>query len=112
MCLPIQSSPTRTRLSCESWGVKMKMVDPAYLADLTEDKQAPARCRFLIRLAALYYSPEGKVSSLSEKLGLHPGTLAGSSTITPEIAIRLEELLGREHFPRSLFRPDLFLIQD
>lgn len=90
----------------------MTVVDPAYLADLHRDDQGPARCRFLIRIAALYYSPEGRVSSLSEALGFHPGTLAGTSTITPEVAIKLEELLGRDLFPRSLFRPDLFVLQD
>lgn len=52
------------------------------------------------------------MSSLSTALGFHPGSLSSASTITAEVAIKLEQLLGRDVFPRELFRPDLFLTQE
>lgn len=81
---------------------------PKYLESMGEDDARSARCRYLIRLAALHYSPEGRVNSLSERLGLSSNTLAQLTNISPELAVRLEDVLGREHFPRELFRPDVF----
>jgi hypothetical protein len=84
---------------------------PAWLDDLPQEDQAAARARFLLRLAALHYSPAGQLKSLSTALDMHPNSLAAYDTISPELAVRLESLLGREKFPRSLFRPDLFLAE-
>lgn len=112
MRLPIQSYLRTTRPSWESKGVEMTVIDPAYLVEMSEDDRRTARCRFLIRLAALYYSPEGKIATLSDALGYHSGSLAQASNITAELAVKLEGLLDNELFPRSLFRPDLFLTQD
>lgn len=84
---------------------------PSYLDSLPEDQAKIGRCRFLIRLAALHYSPDGSVKTLSESLGLHPGTLAGVSNISGELAVKLETVLGRDKFPRELFRPDLFVVE-
>lgn len=30
--------------------------------------------------------------------------------ISPELAIKLETVLGRERFPREFFRPDIFVV--
>lgn len=89
----------------------MQRAFPKYIDDLPEDQQAQARCRFLVRLAALYYSPEGKLNKLSKALDLHENTLATTDSITAEMAVKLESLLGRDLFPRELFRPDLFDVE-
>lgn len=85
---------------------------PGYHKDLTPEESATAHARFLIKLAALYYSPGGQVKDLSAACGLAPGHLSSLLSISPETAIKIEKVLGRELFPRELFRPDLFLIKE
>jgi hypothetical protein len=70
------------------------------------------RQSFVVRLAALYHNPTGSLGTLSEAIGgsrslLHAALKQGGLTV--QTCIKLEELLGREHFPREFFRPDLFL---
>lgn len=70
------------------------------------------RSHFLLRLAALYATPAGTVRQLSIALDLNPSTLSEylsrDEPITPELAIKIEKLLGANLFPRSLLRPDHF----
>jgi len=66
---------------------------------------------FACRLAALYHNPKGSLGTLSEAIGgsrslLHMALSAGGPT--PETCIKLEQLLGRDLFPREFFRPDIF----
>ena len=73
------------------------------------------RVEFTIRLAALYHGMEGSLGDLSEALGgsrslLHMA-LKSKGGINAQTCIRLEELLGREHFPREFFRPDIFVAE-
>lgn len=68
--------------------------------------------RFAVRLAALYFHEDGSLGTLSKGLGasrtmLHMALKQGGLTVKHCIA--LEELLGRENFPREFFRPDIFL---
>lgn len=84
---------------------------PPWLDELPDDERPAAKCRFLLRLAALHFSPSGKLNLLSQALELHPGSLATYEAISGELAVRLETLLGSENFPRSLFRPDLFAVE-
>lgn len=89
----------------------MQIAMPPWLSSVNEDEhREAARVRFLIRVAALYYSKEGRMKLLSKNIGLHPNSLALMDKITPEMAIKLEDVLGRELFPRELFRPDIFSI--
>lgn len=92
-------------------GPGMTRAFPNYIDELPEDQQGIARCRFLVRLSALYYSPEGKLNKLSKALDLHENSLATTDSISAEMAIKLETLLGRDLFPRELFRPDLFTVE-
>ena len=84
---------------------------PAWIAALPEDEQPAARSRFLLRLAALYFSPTGRMQTLSEALGLHPGSLASYEQISAELAVKLEQQLECDGLTRSTFRPDLFAQQ-
>ena len=68
---------------------------------------------FVLRLAALYHNPKGSIGSLSAALGgsrsmLHMA-LKSPGGISDQHCIKLEELLGREDFPREFFRPDIFV---
>lgn len=70
------------------------------------------RQSFVVRLAALYHNPKGSLGTLSEAIGgsrtlLHMALKQGG--ITPATCIKLEELLGRDSFPREFFRPDIFV---
>lgn len=84
---------------------------PSWLGELPEDDRPTAKCRFLLRLAAVYFSPAGQLNVLSEALGLHRNSLSTYDSIPADMAVKLEALLGREHFPRELFRPDLFTVE-
>lgn len=67
---------------------------------------------FALRAAALYHNKLGSIGLLSEAIGLSNAALhmaLNYKGITPKHAIAIEKLLGREHFPRELFRPDIFL---
>lgn len=91
----------------------VKIELPIWFNDLPAEKQEDARRCYLLRLAALHYSEEGHLNRLSTGIGLSNGTLATylskGQPLTAEIAIRLEEALGRTRFPREVFRPDLFV---
>lgn len=78
-----------------------------------EEEQIAERHRFVLRVAALYHNRSGSLQKLSAALGYSSNALHQASTqgrVTPECAIKLEKLLGREHFPRELFRPDIFSV--
>ena len=90
----------------------MPMCLPDWAESIPEEEREAAITRFWLRLAALYHSPEGIVTILSKDLGLRPNSLATYTRINPRLAVNLENLLGREHFPRELFIPDLFLVQE
>lgn len=71
------------------------------------------RQSFAVRLAAVYHNPTGSLGILSEALGgsrslLHMA-LKTTGGINATTCIKLEELLGRENFPREFFRPDIFV---
>jgi hypothetical protein len=85
---------------------------PAWVIAVTEPEQSIERRRFVLRLAALYHNPKGSLQELSRALNYSDNALHQAAVqnqgVTPECAIRLEGLLGRELFPRELFRPDIF----
>ncbi len=88
---------------------------PAWLEAVEDDRQHAEKTRFLLKIAALYVDPEGRLSELSRKCGLAENTLATVSKrqdrISPEIAILVENAVGRDILPRELLRPDLFTVQ-
>lgn len=86
----------------------MEVRFPSYMGGLSPEEAEICRARFLIRIAALYDNPLGQLSVLSEKLGLHRGSLAQLNQISPQLAIKIETLLGADIFPRTLMRPDIF----
>lgn len=83
---------------------------PAYMDKMSPEEAGICRARFLLRIAALYDNPAGQLAILSEKLGLHPGSLAQLKQISPQLAIKIEAHLGADLFPRTLMRPDIFSV--
>ena len=82
---------------------------PVWIDKLPTNDREAARVRFLLKLAALHYSPRGTVRELSAGLGYTSDSLVQYNKISGELAVKLENLLGRDAFPRELFRPDLFI---
>lgn len=73
------------------------------------------RQEFAVRLAALYHNRTGSLGRLSEAMGgsntvLHMA-LKSDRGLTAQHCIKLEEILGRDHFPREFFRPDIFIAE-
>lgn len=86
---------------------------PAWHESVPEPDKQAACVRLLLGLAAIYASEVGTLSALALALQETPEAIRQARArgrVTPEIAIKIETLLGRERFPRELFRPDLFVI--
>jgi hypothetical protein len=73
------------------------------------------RPEFVLRLAACYYTMGGSLGDLSEALeGSRPMlhmALKSKGGLSAQTCIKLEELLGRDLFPRECFRPDIFVAE-
>lgn len=73
------------------------------------------RQMFVVRLAALYHGSSGSIADLSKAMGGSQSLLhmaMKGNGLNANHCIKLEELLGRELFPREFFRPDIFLPQE
>lgn len=81
---------------------------PKRILALPEEERERERVRFLIRSAAMKYSPVGGMKKLSIAIGLHPNTLQQAYTITGPIAISLEQVLDDPDFTRQIFAPTIF----
>lgn len=87
-------------------------VIPPRIEALTEPQREHARLRYVLLLAAVWYSRSGTLAELAEDCGYNKGLFSTCMTrgeVTPDIALALEKTLGREHWPRELFCPRLAL---
>ncbi len=92
----------------------MKLPEPLWLTGETDPDRSEKRTRFFLSLACHYYSESGRASDLAEAIGMSANAYAVMKTrgkVPPETALALEKALGRDMFPRELFRPDLFEIE-
>lgn len=86
--------------------------EPAWLASVAPADREAARLKFMVALAALYHNPEGSPIQMSRALGLHENSLSAVKSrgkIGAELAVRIEQALGRDLFPWHVFLPDLVL---
>ena len=86
---------------------------PAWQESLPTEEKGKAAIRSLLSLAAIYASEAGTASALAEALGVRSTAILQAKArgrISGELAVKIETLLGRELFPRELFRPDLFIV--
>jgi hypothetical protein len=92
--------------------VQHRWAEPAWIAALQEEDRGPARVRYYLNLAAAFHSESGKLTELSQSLGLsgpHLHVCRNRGRVSPETAVMIETSLGRDHFPRELFN-DIFAI--
>ena len=71
------------------------------------------RNRFYIKACALHYSEDGKFEALAAALGIAYSTLPTMysrerGTISAEMAVRIEKLMGADVITRQMLRPDLY----
>lgn len=97
----------------------MPSVLPKWFNEINPTESENEERVFLLRLAALYASPEGTLPFLSRCIGRNPNYLTTLCTprrgqarglVDHMDAIEIEKLVGREVMPRERLRPDIFLI--
>ena len=90
--------------------------EPSWLVDITDEQEKEcSRVRWLLSMACLYYSQDGRPGSLAEAIGLTPNAFSiikSRGRISPDTVIAIGKELGRDLFPREVFRPDLFVIPE
>jgi hypothetical protein len=91
-----------------------KWPEPAWIGRLPEDKRGPARVCFHLNLAAAFHSESGTLTELSRALGQSEAALNVArqrGRVSPRLAIKIEQKLGRDNFPRELFN-DIFAVAE
>ena len=94
--------------------VQHKWAEPARIAALKGEERARARVAYYLNLAAAFHNKNGTLPKLSQALGLGESALSVArkrGRVSPDIAIRIETELGREHFPRELFN-EIFVVAE
>lgn len=85
---------------------------PQWFDSLTVEEQERVRTKLIIKLAAIYASPEMTVQELSSLVGYSSNTLGQLSssrqTISPSLCVKLEEACGRSYLPREVMNPHIF----
>lgn len=87
---------------------------PPWIAAIEDESERQvARNQLLLGYACLYYDRKGTAATLAESLGLTANAFAlfkMRGKISGDFAVELERVLGRECFPRELWRPDIFTV--
>jgi hypothetical protein len=88
---------------------------PVWHESVPAEEKPAASIRLLLSLAAVYASEEGTASALADRLGIGKNAILKARSrgaVSAEMAVQLESLLGRDLFPRELFRPDIFVVAE
>lgn len=92
----------------------MKIDMPQWLLDMPPgDERNHAQKVFLLKLAGLYATRDGRMAGLTRLCGFPKTCLLNvmerrERAIPPDVAVKIEEKIGRHVMPRELLRPDLF----
>lgn len=92
-------------------GQPFRWPEPRWLAEIDPQDRAAAEVKFYLALAAAYCTEKGSVEGLGRACTGSASRVRVSrkrGSVSPKLAIEIERQLGRELFPRELFRPDLF----
>lgn len=92
-----------------------KWPEPRWLKDIPESEREAACLRFHLNLAILYATPEMSNQAFTDAIGVSESAISHvkrRGRITGELAVAIENVTGREHFPREMFRPDLFTVSE
>lgn len=88
--------------------------EPKWLESLPEADRPAARLRWILEIAAAYASPEGTMTILSrlcDKSDSTVGKAKFDGQISARLAIKIEEVLGRDIMPREVICPEFFQIK-
>lgn len=88
--------------------------EPRWLADLPEDDRPAARLRWILEIAASYATPEGTMTALSllcDKSDSTIGKAKHLGQLSPRLAIKIEQVLGRDIMPREALCPEIFSVE-
>lgn len=86
---------------------------PAWFDNLDGEDRDRAEQRFLVCMAALFADPRMTLDALANRMGHSVSSLSrirAGQVMSADVAVKLETVCGREHFPREAFRPDLFTL--
>lgn len=87
--------------------------EPLWLADVPASERAACLLSFHLGIAALYGTPEGTMKALAALMQCPESTLSRAKTtgtISPRLAIKVEEHVGRAVMPRELLCPEFFSV--
>lgn len=88
--------------------------EPIWLATIPEVDRPSARLRWVLEIAAAYATAEGTMTALSVLCGMDPSTVGKAKfdgRISPRLAIKIENVLGRTIMPREFICPEFFAVE-
>lgn len=94
---------------------ELNIAFPAWIDRLPKKAQPRARARFLLRLIACLATPEGSVSVLSTRLGMHRNSLnamLAAGTLDDGLPVNIiksiEQVIGAGVIKRSVLNPEVY----
>lgn len=94
---------------------ELNIAFPAWIESLPKKSQPRARAKFLLRLVACLATPEGSITVLSHRLGLHRNSLNAmlaqgtmDSGLPVNIIKAIEQVIGIGVIPRKVLNPEIY----
>lgn len=88
--------------------------EPMWLQQMPPgDSRRKARLAWLLDLCALYWSKDGRMTTLSADCGFSTSAIGKAKhlgSISPEMAIEIERKMGRGWITREVLLPELFAV--
>ena len=88
---------------------------PTWIESLPKKEQPRNRMKFVLRIAACLATPEGTITSLSKRIGLHQNTLSAMLTagslddgLPVNILKAIETAIGVGAIPREILNPSVY----
>lgn len=89
---------------------------PVWMEALEGENRKRAEVRFMLRMAALYATPEGSIPALSIKMGQSRNTVHSAYCVAtraaayPSVATikGIEDIIGKDVIPREVFNPEVY----
>lgn len=88
--------------------------EPKWLQTLPAAERPAARLRWILEIAASYATPEGTMTALSrlcDKSDSTVGKAKFDGQISARLAIKIEQVIGRDIMPREVICPEFFAIE-
>ncbi|WLJ71108.1 hypothetical protein [Sphingomonas phage Carli] len=88
--------------------------EPSWLHTIPEEERGSARLRWVLEIAAAYATAEGTMTALSVLCGMDQSTIGKAKhlgQLSPRLAIKIENVLGRDIMPREMLCPEFFVVE-